>query len=211
MAKLFSKKNRRKILVWILPPLVFVFLKLLYFTCKKKFHITTNGSSTPSLYAMWHGELLMMPFAYWHYAHRKNVDAMISRHSDGEMIARLIKIFGGSTVRGSTSKGGSSVLRSALKSLKAGRDIGITPDGPRGPRHSVADGIVNLAQMCHIPIITMNCKASSFWRMKSWDAFCIPKPFCTLEFYFGEPFYVDDLSMEEAKTLIQKQLQEHAI
>ena len=210
MAKLFSKANRRKLLVWILPPIIFVFIKLLYFTCKKKFHIKENGSMTPSIYAIWHGELLMVAFAYAYYSKRQKIDTIVSQHFDGELVARLFKLFGGGVLRGSSSKGGKEVLRLALRSLKEGRDIGITPDGPRGPRHSVAHGLVTMAKLQHVPIITINCHASRFWKMRSWDQFCIPKPFSTLEFYFGDPFYVHDLALEEGIALVKEKLLEHA-
>lgn len=211
MAKLFSKQTLRKILVWIVPALAFALIKLIYLTCKKKFHIEKNGSATPSIYVFWHGELLLVAFAYIHYAKRTSLDAMISRHFDGELIARLIMLFGGGVMRGSSSKGGTAVLREALRSLHKGRDIGITPDGPRGPKHSVANGVAALAMLKKVPIITINCKPSSYWKMKSWDEFCIPKPFSTLEFYFGEPFFVEGLEIEEAKKVIQDRLLVHAI
>ncbi|WP_263832008.1 lysophospholipid acyltransferase family protein [Sulfurospirillum oryzae] len=211
MAKLFSKELKRKLLVWIVPPLVYALIKLLFFTCKKKFYVGNNSSATPCIYALWHGEILMAAAAYTYYTKRRAIDTIVSNHFDGELVARLMQLFGGGTIRGSSSKGGASVLRSALKSLQKGRDIGITPDGPRGPRHSVADGIVVLAQMKKVPIVTINCNPTSFWKMKSWDQFCIPKPFCTLEFYFGDAFYVDDLTLEAAKALIQKRLLEHAV
>lgn len=211
MAKLFSKQTLRKILVWIVPTLAFVLIKLIYLTCKKKFYSEQNGSATPSIYIFWHGELLMMAFAYLHYAKRKSLDAMISRHFDGELIARLIILLGGGVMRGSSSKGGSTVLREALKSLQKGRDIGITPDGPRGPKHSVASGVATIAMLKNVPIITVNCKPSSYWKMRSWDEFCIPKPFSTLEFYFGDPFFVKGLEIEEAKKAIRDRLLVHAI
>ena len=214
MAKLFSKEIQRTLLVWILPRLAYALMNLLFFTCKKKFHHQQHLFGTPTLYAMWHGELLMAALAYQHYSQRTHintVDTIISNHFDGEMIAKLMDLHGAKTIRGSSSKGGVSVLRHALKSLQNGRDIGITPDGPRGPRHSVADGVVALARMKKVPIIAMNCRPTSYWKMKSWDQFCIPKPFCTLEFYYSDPFYVHELSLEEAKTLIQKRLLEHAV
>ena len=77
MAKLFSKANRRKLLAWILPPIIYVFIKLLYFTCKKKFHIKEYGSITPSIYAIWHGELLMVAFAYAYYSKRQKIDTIV--------------------------------------------------------------------------------------------------------------------------------------
>ena len=211
MAKLFSKQTLRKILVWIVPALAFALIKLIYLTCKKKFYIEKNGSATPSIYVFWHGELLLVAFAYIHYAKRTSLDAMISRHFDGELIARLIRLFGGGVMRGSSSKGGTAVLREALRSLHKGRDIGITPDGPRGPKHSVANGVAALAMLKKVPIITVNCTPSSYWKMKSWDEFCIPKPFSTLEFYFGDPFFVEGLEIEEAKKVIQDRLLVHAI
>lgn len=187
-----------------------MFIKILYLTCKKKFHSSQNGSETPSIYALWHGEILMMAFAYMHYSKKQQIDTVVSQHFDGELVARLFILFGGGTLRGSSSKGGKEVLRLALNSLKKGRDIGITPDGPRGPRHSVAHGLITMATLQKAPIITMNCKASSYWKMRSWDHFCIPKPFSTLEFYFGDPFYVHDMPLDEAKRLVQKKLLQNA-
>jgi len=190
----------------VLPPLLIVFVKLLYATCKKKFYMHEKGSHTPSVYAMWHGELLMIPHAYLHYTGRRSIDAIISQHFDGEMAARFITLQGGGVLRGSSSRGGKEVFRLALRSLQNGRDIGITPHGPRGPRHSVAHGLVSIAMLTKAPIITMNYKASSFWTMRSWDQFCIPKPFCTLEFFYGDPFYVHEMSSDEAIALVQKKL-----
>ena len=210
MATLFSKANRRKVTAWLLPPLLIALTRVLYLTCKKNFHSQQNGSNTPSIYAMWHGELLMMTFAYLHYTKRKSIDAIISRHFDGEMAARFITLQGGGVLRGSSSKGGREVFRAAVKSLQNGRDIAITPDGPRGPRHSVAHGLVSIAMLTKVPIITMNYTASSFWTMKSWDAFCVPKPFSTLDFYFGNPFYVHEMSSDDAIDLVRQRLLEHA-
>ncbi len=210
MANWFSKKNRRTWLVRVAPPVAYILTKLLFATCKKVLHEEINGADTPSIYAAWHGDILALIFGYMYYAKQVKVDAIISRHSDGEMIARVVELAGAQTIRGSSSKGGSTVLRAALRSLKNGRDVAITPDGPRGPRYSVADGVVVLAQMRRAPIIAVNCRPSSFWTMNSWDAFCIPKPFSTLHFYYSNPFYVDGLSLEEAKALIQRELLVHA-
>jgi len=211
MAKLFSKDTKRKLLVWIIPHLVYALVWILFFTCKKRFYLPQNGSATPSIYAIWHGEMLMASTAYKHYTKRETIDTIVSNHFDGELVAKLMQLFGGGTIRGSTSKGGVSALRGALKALQNGRDIGITPDGPRGPRHTVADGAAALAMIRKVPIITMNCNPTSYWSMKSWDHFCIPKPFSTIEFYFGDPFYVHELSLEDAKALIQKRLLVHAV
>ncbi|MDH5465603.1 MAG: hypothetical protein OEW60_08205, partial [Thiovulaceae bacterium] len=93
---------------------------------------------------------------------------------------------------------------------KEGGNIVITPDGPRGPRHSVADGVVTLSQKLDLPIIAQSVVPSKYWRLKSWDQFIIPKPFGTLTYIASDPFKVTDMSMEEAKKMVQGRLLEHA-
>ena len=211
MAKLLSKKTKKKLEVLFAPRLVALLLFFIYLTSKKRYHFDkTKVKNTPSIILFWHGEMVMMPYVYRNYRHSKNIDIIASRHHDGDITTRIIQIFGGDTIRGSSSKGGSQALKETFRSLKRGRDIGITPDGPRGPRYSVADGAAFIAQKKGIPIVAMNCRASKLWRLKSWDKLFIPKPFCTLDFYYSDPFYVTDLSIEDAKKLIKEKLMVNA-
>jgi len=211
MAKLFSKKIKRKIEALIVPYLGIVFLYFIYFTCKKRYHFDkTKIKDTPSVFVFWHGELLMLTFGYRDYRNSKNIDVVVSQHHDGEIAARLLHLFGGGSIRGSSTYGKVGALKGAFKALKKGRDIGMTPDGPKGPRYSVADGAAIIAQKKNIPIVTMNCKASKAWRMNSWDRFSIPKPFCTLDYYYCDPFYVTDESLESAKNMIKERLMKYA-
>lgn len=136
---------------------------------------------------------------------------MISEHFDGEIISRLIGYFGLESIRGSSKKGAAKVLIAAIRKLKEGYDIAITPDGPRGPRHSVQNGIVAISRKTGASIVAFNCRPSSFWQLKSWDRFVIPKPFCTLVFRASAPFGLDGLSDEEAKELVKKRLLENAV
>ena len=188
-------------------------MKLLYVTYKKKVHFATPLASLPSplIVTIWHGELLSIFGGYGIFNKLRPIDFFISEHKDGEMIATIASYFGVGSIRGSSTRGGIKALRAAMKTLDAQKDIGITPDGPKGPRYSVADGVVVLAQKKHVPIMTLNFKPSSFWRIKSWDAFIIPKPFATVEYYFGEPFLLDDLSMEAAKQVVKERMMHHAI
>lgn len=194
-----------------MPPLIYIILYIIYFTCKKRYHFNKEKvKETPSIFVFWHGELLMLTLGYKAYRKSNNIDTMVSRHHDGEIASRLVHMLGGGTIRGSSSKGGIQALKMAFKSLNSGRDIGITPDGPKGPRHSVADGAVVIAQKKNVPLITMNVKSSNAWRMKSWDKFAIPKPFSTLDFYYSDPFYLTDLSLEDAKKMLKERLSIHA-
>lgn len=153
---------------------------------------------------------MMLPFGYRDYRKSHNIDTIVSQHHDGELATRLLNMLGGGAIRGSSSKGGLKALKDAFKSLNNGRDVGITPDGPRGPRHSVADGAVVIAQKKDVPIVTMNIKISSCWRLNSWDKFAIPKPFSTLDYYYSDPFYITNLSMDDAKKMVKERLSIHA-
>lgn len=211
MVKLLNKKFKKKIVETLAPPILYVLISLLYFTCKKNFHYDKGKiKEEPSLFVFWHGELMMLPFAYERFRGRKSIDSVISEHSDGEVASKFIKLLGGGTIRGSSTRGGIKALKAVFQSLALGRDVGITPDGPKGPRHSVSSGVVLISQKKKTPIVAMNVQATSCWRFESWDKFFIPKPFSTLDFYFSEPFYVEGLEEEDAKEVIRQRLMQHA-
>jgi len=149
--------------------------------------------------------------SYVSFRKSTEIDTVISEHFDGELIARVVGLYKGGSIRGSSTKGAIKVLKLSFKSLAKKRDLGITPDGPKGPRHSVADGIVLISKKKNVPIVTFNCKPTSYWQLKSWDKFIIPKPFSTLDIFIGEPFFLNDLTMEESKKLIKERLCENAI
>lgn len=130
--------------------------------------------------------------------------AMISLHKDGDMIAYTMGLFGINSIRGSSSNGAVSVLKEAFKRVKMGAIIMISPDGPRGPFKSISDGSVVIAQKKKIPLFVVDFKADRFWEFKSWDKHYLPKPFARVEFFLSEPFYVNDMSLDDAKTLIKQ-------
>jgi len=209
MGKLLTKQRKRALMLTLIPPVAYVFIRLLYLTCKKRFHLPSKTPTAPFLVAFWHGEILMNPFLYKKMIKDVKMSLMISDHFDGEMIAKSMSYFGFDTIRGSSTRGGVKALKESFKKIDNGECIAITPDGPKGPRHSIADGIVAIAQKKELEIVAFNYKASSFWQMKSWDKFVVPKPFSTIDFYASEPFSVSGLSVDEAKDEIKRRLLEH--
>lgn len=179
--------------------LVFILQWLIFLSCKKIYK-GNKIDKAPHVILFWHGRLALMPFAF-RYFRQKNKKAyvMISHHKDGEMIARIIKLFHLNTIRGSTSKGASIALRSAFKVLDEKDDIVITPDGPRGPYRSIADGAILLAQKKNVKIRLLNYEAKRFWKFKSWDKMILPKPFTTLIYRLSEPLDISNLDKDEAK------------
>ncbi len=146
------------------------------------------------IFTLWHGELL--PLLWQHRG--ENVAIVISEHRDGEIVARIAESLGYSTVRGSTSKGGSRALIGLMREIDAGRDGAITPDGPRGPAHVFAPGVAVAAQRTGALIVPIRAAASRSWRLKSWDRFLIPKPFARVDVHYGELVAVHAGSPREA-------------
>ena len=111
MGKFFDKNRKRKILLLIAPPIAYGVIRLLYASCRKRFHLPSEKAAGPALVAFWHGEILMNPFLYRKFMQDMKTSIMISEHFDGELIARTARFFGFDSVRGSSPKG-------AIKALK---------------------------------------------------------------------------------------------
>lgn len=207
-----KKKISKYLLINILPAVLQLLVKFIVFTNKKNYHLPKSGIPKENfILSVWHGDLLMQPFNYKNLNTNKPLKAIISQHSDGEAIAKVMEYLGIEAISGSSSKGGAKALISAIKEIKKDSNIAITPDGPRGPIYSIADGIVAISQKTKAKILPFSSIPSSYWQFKSWDKFILPKPFGTIDFYIGEPFGVDDLSMEEAKSLIKEKMMENVL
>lgn len=148
----------------------------------------------PFILAFWHGRLLMMPKCW---PRDKRMKMLISFHRDGELIANTIAHFGLGAIRGSAAregkdkdKGGAAAMRAMLKALAAGEYVGITPDGPRGPRMHASEGVVSLARMSGVPIIPVAVASRRCRVLSSWDRFQICLPFSNGFFVWGEPIHI---------------------
>jgi len=203
MWKSFKKKFAPYLLYWV--------VKFIYATNKKIYHHPKEDDKKSFIICMWHADLMSQPYNYFGFRKNGIVKAMISENRDGEIIAKLVEKLGIGAIRGSSSKGAAKVLISALKELKNGNDIAITPDGPRGPRYSIADGIVSIAQKSGKNIVCFNALPSKYWQFKSWDKFVLPKPFGRIDFYISKPFSVQGLQTKEAKDIIKKRMLIHSL
>jgi lysophospholipid acyltransferase (LPLAT)-like uncharacterized protein len=145
------------------------------------------ATGKPFILCFWHGRILMMPHCW---PRDKAIHMLISQHRDGQIIARTVGHFGIQTVAGSSSKGGAQALRAMVKALKAGDCVGITPDGPRGPRMRASDGAVALARLAGVPIIPATFGAARGRVVQSWDRFLVAWPFGRGVIIWGEPIAV---------------------
>lgn len=147
--------------------------------------------------ALWHNRLLLISFVLKKFFPQRPGAGLISASRDGDLIADATHRFGFDVVRGSSSRMGASALRELSEVLISGRDVLITPDGPRGPAYELGPGIIFLAQKTGAPVVPVNMEYSSCWRVKSWDRFIIPKPFSKVRVIIGQPEQVRSTSTPE--------------
>lgn len=191
---------KRRFLVWLLPLIVVWFQRLIGFT--SRFRFLTNEqyeelfkNKKPFIYSIWHTNVLYSP-----YLHRgKNVAVLISESKDGDYINQVVHRFGNTSVRGSSSKGGSKALKAVIQHLKKGLPAAFTPDGPRGPAFILQPGIIAAAQVTQVPIVPFHYECSRQWILeRAWDKHRVPKPFTTFVVSYGEPISVPrNLNEEE--------------
>src|SRR5438445_4269444 len=165
-------------------------------------------SGRQPIMAFWHGRIL--PAAY--YFRRRGIVVITSENFDGEWIAGIIERFGYETARGSTSRGARKALLQLTRDMAAGKPVGFTLDGPRGPAGVAQPGAVWLAKTTGNPVLPFHLEASRHWTLKSWDRTQIPKPFSTVSISVGEPFYVssdaDETAIESARQLLEQRLKD---
>ncbi len=148
--------------------------------------------------AVWHNRLLILPMVLRRFLPERRGAALISASRDGAWIAELVKKVGFDAVRGSSSRQGVTAVLQMADVLASGRDVVIAPDGPRGPAYQIGQGIIFLAQKSGAPVFPVHLEYSSYWRVKSWDRFFLPRPFSKVRVIFGPPHVVAETSTDEA-------------
>jgi lysophospholipid acyltransferase (LPLAT)-like uncharacterized protein len=151
------------------------------------------------IYAFWHQRQV-----FFTWSHRGvQAAVLVSKSKDGEMIAETMRLSRIKAVRGSSSRGGAAAAREMVEILRSGWDVGITPDGPKGPARQVKDGALRVAQLSGAPIVPIaNATSRRFVVEKAWDRFHVPLPFGRAVVAYGEPLYIgpdDDLAAKGAQ------------
>jgi len=202
-----SKKELiRSITLAVVPFLASLLIRFIYLTCRKKYSYNDTFPKEPTVVGFWHNDLIFTPFIYNKIRKAPKSVMLISDHFDGKLIAKTASYLKMTAIHGSSNRSAARVLIQAIKHIKLGFDVGITPDGPRGPRHEVADGIIIMAQKTNSKIILFSTKAESYWQLNSWDKFVIPKPFSKIEFVVSDALDIADMEFNAAKKFIQNEM-----
>ena len=146
-------------------------------------------SGKPIMLCVWHGRLL---FPSWYIRHHTTLHIISSRHADSEILAHILKHWGYGLIRGSTKKGGVSVIREMTEIFKEGGMIAVANDGPTGPIRIAKSGSIGLAIKNNVKIITVTGSATKYWQMKSWDRFMLPKPFGKIQIVVSTPMEITE-------------------
>jgi lysophospholipid acyltransferase (LPLAT)-like uncharacterized protein len=200
-----KKRFREKIILFIATilsrPILLIFRSSLWIRVVNRRYVQDvrrKGESV--ILSFWH-ENMILPLLV-HDGQKINV--LVSRHFDGEIIARVLWGFGLPSVRGSSTRGGREAYRILKTKISNGRtDVAFTPDGPTGPRRKMKMGVVRLASETGNPIIPVGVAATRFRRLKSWDRLLLVLPFSHCVHLYGQPFYIP-------KTSSQAELQRYA-
>jgi len=148
------------------------------------------------LFCIWHDILMMAIFC----GKPRHMAGLVSRHQDGSYLADTMRMVGLTPIRGSSQRGGTQAIKQCLEAAKA-HHISITPDGPRGPRHELKEGIVFLASQSGRRIVPVTARCKRYWRFQAkWTDMLIPKPFTRVLIVTGEPICIPSgLSREQIK------------
>ncbi len=144
-------------------------------------HLAPYLAGAPAIIAFWHERLPLMP-AGWALVRRRShlplppARVLVSRHADGRFIGALLQGFGMEIVHGSSSRGGAAGMRKLLDALASGAFVGITPDGPRGPRRVAAPGVASLAALSGVAVLPCSAQTSRCRVLRSWDRMVLPLP-----------------------------------
>ncbi len=131
----------------------------------------------PVAMVLWHNRLFLASEIVRRYRQGRPAYALVSASQDGGWLTAFFSLAGVRTVRGSSSRLGREAASALVEMLRSGHDIGLTPDGPRGPCYEMKPGAVIVPRRTKAPILVIGGEFSSAWQLKSWDRFYLPKPF----------------------------------
>lgn len=166
------------------------------------------ATGRPYVLVCWHEALLPV---MWHHR-RRGIAAVISEARDGGYLAAFADILGYGVIRGSSTRSGHRALLGAIRALRRGIPVGITPDGPLGPPRVVKPGAVSAAQQGRAVVLPVHAVARPTWRARSWDRFLVPRVFSRVRVAYGTAFEVGagPSALETAVSRCVRELEEAA-
>jgi lysophospholipid acyltransferase (LPLAT)-like uncharacterized protein len=176
-ASINEVRGAKRALLWPLAMLLRIWGRTLRFEADSATHALLAYADEPAALVIWHNRLFVSAEYFRRYRTKREVYALVSASKDGAWLAAFYRMMGLHPVRGSSSNFGREAGKALIEVMRAGHDIGITPDGPRGPMYVVEPGVLVVTRRNHAPMVLVGVEFTRAWRLKSWDRFYIPWPF----------------------------------
>jgi len=195
---------------------IFLLIKALSLTWRARLIDATGEVKGPVIFSIWHNRLALCMKAYYGFGAARwpaaGLGALISASKDGALLARVLKYFKVTPVRGSSSRRGQQALLELTRLIDEGYNVAITPDGPKGPKYKAQEGVIALAQLTGATIIPVSGKIVGKWSLRSWDAFQIPIPFAKIELHINGsirvPREAGDAEREALRAELERRMME---
>ena len=198
------------VIAWVAATLIRLLGRTLRVRVDDRCGLTRGEIAEPLIWLFWHNRVLIMPYLQKKVARERQGKVLTSPSKDGEIIAQIMERFGHGAIRGSSNKRPAAALREMVREIQEGRDMVITPDGPRGPRYVFQKGAIKLAQLSGAPLMPVHLRYGAAWRLKTWDGFVIPRPFTTARLTVGPlvrvPRKADAAALEAFREGIEREM-----
>lgn len=200
-------KKMNPLLLNVIITLATLIVRLLGITWRYK--LINNPPEGRVIYASWHRNLL--PLFLLHK--NQGIAVLVSQSQDGELIAAPSRKLGYNVVRGSSNKGGGKAIREMVRYSKE-VNLGLTPDGPKGPVKEIKEGLVFLAKVTGLPVVLVSVDVNKEKIFNSWDKFRLPLPGAKIKVLYGEKIYIDKkkdtkeavIELESEMQMLEKQV-----
>jgi lysophospholipid acyltransferase (LPLAT)-like uncharacterized protein len=182
MKSLLRTRRAQAMLAWLLGGYLNFALRTTRWTLDGQEHFRPHGEGAPAVFAFWHEFLPLMPALSLiaktlPFYRLTPIHTLVSQHRDGQFIGAVVRRFGIVPIFGSSTRGGAAGLRNLLAVLRQGDMIGITPDGPKGPRRQAALGVAQLAALSGVPVVPLAARTTRRIQLRTWDRMPVPLPF----------------------------------
>lgn len=167
----------RRALLWPLGALMRAWGRTLRLEASTEDRRCLETCNEPLANVLWHNRLFLAAEYFRQFRKSRPTYALVSASKDGAWLTAFFSLIRLNTVRGSSSNYGREAVHALIEVLRAGHDIGITPDGPRGPLYEFKPGGLIVTRRAQAPMILVGFELEDFWELRSWDRFRIPKPF----------------------------------
>ena len=200
-----------KLAAWLIWALINTLASTLRWRFDDRSGLCWAGGTDRAIFVFWPNRLALSFNLYRRHVAKpttgRRVAALISASRDGGLLARVMGLSGVVPARGSSSRRGAAALRELVSAAKAGCDLAITPDGPRGPCYQVQEGVILAAQLTGLPIVPLSYRLGWKLTLRSWDHFHVPLPFSRVEVMLGAPIGVPRDTDEAGRARLREELQ----